>query len=199
MEAAREGKRVSVIDLDIVNPYFRTADFASLFESHGIRIISPLYANTNLDIPALTGAVEACLRGPADETVIIDVGGDDAGAVALGRYAELIRQKEYSHLYVINSCRYLTATAGEAASLLRDIEAVSHLMATGIVNNSNLGPLTDEDTVTASLEFAAGVSRQTGLPLWGTTVRRELAEKLSIPGICPVDIYVTSVWDREDQ
>lgn len=73
------GRTVTLVDLDIVNPYFRSADFASLLQEEGIGLVSPVYANTNLDIPALSGAVDAVFDN-GGERVIIDVGGDDAGA-----------------------------------------------------------------------------------------------------------------------
>jgi len=198
LSAAAAGKKVAVIDLDIVNPYFRTADFSELFEKSGIRLVSPLYANTNLDIPALTGAVEACLRNAGEEYVIVDVGGDDAGAIALGRYANLISQKGYAHFYVINCCRYLTAEAEDAVALLRDIEAVSHLKATGLINNSNLGPLTDKDTVLSSVEFARRTAEATGLPVLATAVKRDVAKDISLPGLFPVEIHVGTIWDRDE-
>ena len=91
VNAAKEGKKVTVVDLDIVNPYFRTADFQQLFNEMGITLLAPDYANSNLDIPALSFDVEqlACQN---NGNLIIDVGGDDAGAIALGRYADALEQ-----------------------------------------------------------------------------------------------------------
>ena len=104
----KRGIDVSVCDLDIVNPYFRTSDFSELFEKHGIKLISSSFANTNLDVPAVTGEVKSVFdsRGPYG---IIDLGGDERGAMALGRYADIINGVGgYEMLMVINRFRPLT-------------------------------------------------------------------------------------------
>ena len=121
---AKNGTSVTIVDLDIVNPYFRTADFSDLLDMQGIHVIVPEYANTNLDIPVLPASVDAAIA-QKDGVVILDVGGDDAGAIALGRYAARIRDAGYDLLYVINENRYLTKTPEEAVSLLREIEQAS--------------------------------------------------------------------------
>ena len=90
VKAAAEGKSAAIVDLDIVNPYFRTADFRDLFEEKGIRLIAPDFARSNLDIPSIQFDVVELATD--EDCLIIDVGGDDAGAVALGRYAEALEQ-----------------------------------------------------------------------------------------------------------
>jgi hypothetical protein len=186
-------KSVGVVDLDIVNPYFRTADFESLFSARGIELIAPVYANTNLDLPALSGAVDAAFNRDFDY-LLLDVGGDDAGAIALGRYAPMIAAQGYDMLYVINHCRYLTVSPEEAAELLREIEQASRLQASALINNSNLGAETTSKTVLESLPFAEEVSRLTGLPLWGNAVKAELLS--GIPNPIPVEIFVRPAWER---
>ena len=181
------------MDLDIVNPYFRTADFSEMLENNGIRVIVPMYANSNLDIPALTGAVDAVLNS-GEDCVILDVGGDDAGAIALGRYAPAISAQEYDLFYVVNRYRYLTATPDEALEVLRDIAAVSRLSPTGVLNNSNLGGETTAAEVERSAAFAGEVARLAGVPLRATAYDRRLGE-LSVPEGYPLDIYVKKIWE----
>lgn len=199
LQLKKSGKRVTVVDLDIVNPYFRTADFAELLESAGIDTILPMYANTNLDIPALPAAVNSVFDDESRH-VVIDVGGDDAGAIALGRYSNDFTASGYDLLYVINKCRYLTKEPSEALELLRDIEYVSRLKATGLVNNTNLGSMTTADTLLDSLQFADETSRLTGLPVSFSCLSREIAEsnsdKLSNIPVFPVDIYVKASWNK---
>ena len=139
MEAAAEGKKVTVVDLDIVNPYFRTADFAKMFEENGIELITPSYANTNLDIPALNFDIERIAK--SDGYLIIDVGGDDDGAIALGRFSAALNEfgDNLDMFYVINRYRYLTKEPSEAVELMYNIETASKIKHTGIINNSNLG------------------------------------------------------------
>ncbi len=169
---ADKGERVCVVDLDIVNPYYRTADFAQLFEERGIRLVSPQYANTNLDIPALCFDMNALLDNY--DRVIADVGGDDAGAAALGQYATILKNRGYDMAYVVNKHRLLTSEPREALELLGDIEYVSGLKATGIVNCSNLGTETTAQTVTDSLPYARACADELGLPLLFTAADRRL-------------------------
>ncbi|MBQ3842359.1 MAG: cobalamin biosynthesis protein CobQ [Ruminiclostridium sp.] len=167
LDAAERGEKCTVIDLDIVNPYFRTADFEKPFAQKGIDLYAPVYANSNLDIPSLNIPLESILA--AGGRVIIDVGGDDEGAKALGRFAPVITACESTDmLYVINRYRYLTKEPAEAVQVMREIEYSCGLAHTGIVNNSSLGAETTADTVLASLPFAEETARLAGLPLRAT-------------------------------
>lgn len=196
IDLKNEGKKVIVVDLDIVNPYFRTADFTKLFEQKGIQIIAPPYACSNVDIPVLTAQVFSVFAD-SEAYVIFDVGGDDAGAVALGQYKAYFDKSGYEMYYVINKYRYLTRTANEAAELLCDIEAASRLKATGIINNSNLANETTAQTVLNSISFAEQTAAKTGLAVALTTAPKGEAEKVAkaINNVYPVDIYVKTVWD----
>ena len=196
LDFKRQGKDVVLIDLDIVNPYFRSADFAGLMERSGIQLLAPLYANTNLDIPALTPQISAAFSQQG-KTLVVDVGGDDSGAIALGRYAPAIQARDYRLLYVIHAYRYLRDGLDDTVSLLREIEAVSRLKAYGLVNNSNLGSETSPQDVLDSLPYAANCAAQCGVPLLAHAVRRETAEALEgrLPDVYPVDVYVRAPWD----
>lgn len=187
---AAAGESVCIVDLDIVNPYFRTADFGELFGRAGVELAAPKYANTNLDIPALTFDVSALLD--KHDRVIIDVGGDDAGAVALGQYAGALRECGYDMLYVVNKYRFLTRTPEENLELLHDIEQVSGLKATGIVNSSNLGLETTAQDVLSSVPFAHECAEKTGLPL----VFSAAEKSLGLEGFFPVEVYVRPFWEE---
>ena len=136
--AARAGEKVTVVDMDIVNPYFRTADFRELFRNTGVGLIAPLYAGTNLDIPVLPPSVRTLVRSGAGR-VFLDLGGDDDGAVALGGFSADLKAVGYTMVYVVNSRREPDPDPGEEASLLARIQAVSRLEVTWLVNNTNLG------------------------------------------------------------
>ena len=191
VEYADRGEKVCVIDLDIVNPYFRTADFGTLFEEKGIYLVAPQYANTNLDIPSLGFDMAALLRGY--DRVVIDVGGDDAGAIALGQYSAILKNFGYEMLYVVNSYRFLTSTPEEALELLRDIELVSNLKATGVVNSSNLGLETTAEDILRSMEYAKASAEAAGLPLVFTAAMKGL----EVPDAKPVDVFVRPFWEKE--
>ena len=177
LRQAAEGKKVTVVDLDIVNPYFRTADFAELFEQNGIHLEKTLYANTSLDIPAIS--FDLARLAYEEECLIIDVGGDDAGATALGRYAEMLRsyQAELDMWYVVNRYRYLTAQPQEALTLLYEVQQAARLQPTGIVNNSNLGSETTAELILEAVPYAKTIAEAAGLPLICTTYREDLTHQ----------------------
>lgn len=193
MAFRQRGEQVALADLDVVNPYFRTSDFRALAEQNGIHLVASDYAGSSLDIPALTGRLDAAIR--AGQRLIIDVGGDDVGATALGRYANTLEQHGYSMLYVLNAYRYLMKDPEESVVLLREIEAVSRLRATHLVNCSNLGRETTAGEIRASMDYAHQVAQLTGLPLVLTAARDTIAGELDdIQDIYPVHIYVTAPW-----
>ncbi len=168
LEAAQTGETVTLADLDVVNPYFRSSEYGPLLESHGIRLIAPVFAGTTLDTPTLSAALYSIFEDSAGR-VWIDAGGDDVGATALGGLSAGLKAAGYEMLYVINRYRVLSQTPEEAASLLREIESASRLKATALVNNSNLGVETRREALLEALPFAQETARLTGLPLlWST-------------------------------
>jgi len=170
--------RVTIADLDIVNPYFRTLDSKEDFEHAGIRLIVSEYANTNLDAPALPQEIYS-ITDDRSAHVIIDVGGDDRGALALGRISDRIREEnDYEMLLVINRFRPLTRTPENVLEVMKEIEEAGKIPFTGIINNSNLGAETDEETVLSSLKFAEETSYLTGLPIKATCVEEKLYDSL---------------------
>ena len=173
LAAAQSGEAVSVIDMDIVNPYFRTADFQELFREAGIQLIAPIYANTNLDLPVLPPSVGAAIREKTGR-LFLDVGGDDDGAVALGGFSALLKERGYSMLYVVNSRRELEPEPGEEAALLRRIQTASRLKVTHLVNNTNLGPETTSEVLLQSLPYLEEVSKRTGVPVLGAAAEERL-------------------------
>ena len=179
LSLAKEGKKVCIGDLDIVNPYFRTADSAVELEKAGVELISSRYANSNVDLPALPAENYRLVQ---DKTVygIMDIGGDDRGAYALGRYVPYIKAEDnYRMVFVANCYRPLTRTPEEALEVMREIEAACKLPFTCIVNNSNLGPETTPQTVMDSLEFIQRLCRLSGLPLWLHTAQAGVATQLT--------------------
>ena len=171
--------RVAIADLDIVNPYFRTKDSAAEFKKAGISLISSAFAGSNVDLPALPQEVYSVTD---DRTLhaVMDIGGDDRGALALGRYTPFLRAEDnYEMLFVINQYRPLTRDAESALQILREVERAGGLPFTAIVNNSNLGEETSPEDVLASLRYADEVAQKTGLPIKMTTVKESLVSALS--------------------
>jgi len=191
---AQAGERVTLVDMDIVNPYFRSSDYKPLLDEAGIELLAPTYAHSNVDLPAMPAEMASIFTRKG--RIIIDAGGDDAGAIVLGRYSAGLREEGYEMLYVINRCRALSTTAEETTELLHEIEAASRLKATGVVNNTHIMEGTTAETVLASDEYAHSVCEMLGLPLVFTSAERRLTVGLEgkLPNIFPVDILVTKPW-----
>ncbi len=193
LNLAKDGGKVTVVDLDIVNPYFRSADFGELFSGRGIELVAPMYANSNLDIPAISFDLERIAT--EEGYLVIDVGGDDAGALALGRYAEAFSafRDKIDMLYVVNCRRFLTRTPQEALKLMYEIEAASNMKHTAIVNNTNLLYETTAEVLEQSESYAEDIAEKAGLPIAYTCVPLGITARVTNP--YPVEIYVKKVWE----
>ena len=188
LHLAGEGKKVCIADLDIVNPYFRTKDSAQVLEAAGVHLISPTFANTNVDLPALPAEA---YRLVTDKSIygIMDIGGDDRGAYALGRYVPAMKEEgNYRMVFVANCYRPLTRTPEEALEVMREIESACGLTFTDIVNNSNLASETTPETILASKAYMEKLSQLSGLPIWLTTAEREVAAQLDMENILPLTL-----------
>lgn len=157
-------EKVYIIDLDIVNPYFRTADVKEKLNSFGIDVIASQYACTNVDIPALPPDIIRVFS-EKDAAVVFDVGGDDDGAIALGRYKQYFEREPYELLFVVNTFRPLTKTADDIKEMMKAIEIVSRLKITGLVNNSNLASLTTINELISGQKIIEKVSSELGVAL----------------------------------
>lgn len=178
LDLKKQRENVAVADLDIVNPYFRTKDSSEDFEKNSIRLICSEYANSNVDIPALPQDMYA-ITDDKTLNVIIDVGGDDRGALALGRLSErIVKENNYEMLMVINCYRPLTRNAEETLEVMREIEWAGKIKFTGIVNNSNLGEQTTPEDVLKSTKYAKEVSQYSSLPIVLTSVDEKIYNAL---------------------
>ncbi|RJE46876.1 MULTISPECIES: hypothetical protein [unclassified Dehalobacter] len=182
-------QKVIIADLDIVNPYFRTKDSAQMLKRSEIKLISSDYANSNVDIPAVPGEINA-IFDERDAYAVIDVGGDDRGAYALGRYYEQLHRTDAAAYIVVNMYRPLSRDAEATIKIKYEIEAAARIEFSGIINNSNLGNATTASDVMDSLPYAEQISERTGLPIVMTTVQRSLAPGLAsnIQNIFPIDL-----------
>ena len=189
-ELKKSREIVTVADLDIVNPYFRTKDSAAYFEEQGIRLICSAYANSNVDIPALPQEMYA-LTDDRSMTAVLDIGGDDRGALVLGRLApKILAENDYEMLMVINCYRPLTRDAASTLEVMREIEYAGGIRFTGLVNNSNLGAVTAAEDILASRDYAEEVARLSGLPIVMTSVRQDLYAEVvgKVPNAFPLGL-----------
>ncbi len=222
LDAAAEGYHVTLIDLDVVNPYFRSSEYRDLLEQMGVRLIAPVFAEagTGLDVPSLTGAIipaieeayvdedpksdDVSASSPGKRSiVIIDAGGDEVGAAALGRFRAAIDAGSHAVFYITNSMRNLTQRPEDAFEILREIEVQSRLCATALISNAHLKSQTDFDTIKSGIDFTHILSDMTGLPLVSIAVPKALLsqEKSSFSQLedakklYPISLYVKTPWE----
>lgn len=170
------GLDVAVADIDIVNPYFRTKDSEKRLEEAGIHVISLPFANSNVDLPALPPEVYSLVQNK-NRAAVFDIGGDDRGAYALGRYAPyILEENNFEMFYVVNFCRPLTRTAEEAADVMEEIYAACRIPFTAIVNNSNLGEDTTAEGIKKWAAEAEKLADLTKLPIKMTCAEKNLCK-----------------------
>jgi len=192
-------ERVAIVDFDIVNPYFRAVDARQKLEKRGICVIAPLFANTNIDIPALPPEINTLFENK-EYRVVFDVGGDDIGAKALSRYRDSILKDEYEMYVVINTKRPMTDTVEKIMRMIAEIEASSRLKATKLVNNTNLLKDTSPEDIIRGYELINTVSYRLGIEIAFTSVFPGIAD--GIEGKVGTEIlrlykYIKLPWDYE--
>ena len=209
IDASLSGQSVSIIDLDIVNPYYRTSEYKDLLLEHNIKLVAPASARTTLDTPSLTREIAPSLRQAAmseslgkNSTLIIDLGGDDAGASAIGRFSSLIEECKYEMYYVFNKKRNLSQTFQENIALALEIESKSHLKITGLVNNTHLRGYTDFDLIYNSQTLAQKLCDELNLKFVCTScpddvvyLEKQAESDKILKNPYPVSTYVGSPWD----
>lgn len=182
------GEQVKIADLDIVNPYFRTKDSAEQLSEAGIELISPVYANSNVDLPALPQEVYGLVQNRSI-CAIMDIGGDERGALALGRYRDyILKENNFEMVFVANFFRPLTRTAEEALEVMREIEQAGGIPFTSIVNNSNLGEETTAQDVKSTFPELQRLCELSNLPSMMTTVKKELISEFEQGSVFPLEL-----------
>ena len=194
---ARLGRQVSIYDLDIVNPYFRTVDALDNLQKEGVELVVSPFAETNVDLPAMN-AKSYQMLDDLSRYAVADIGGDDRGALALGRFYQRIKdENNYDALFVVNKYRPETRTIEGALDIMQEIQRTAKLEFTGIVNNANLGNETDCEIILNGLEFTEQLSKITGLPVKFTAIRNDLlgSDKLkNIKKVLPITPIKYGDW-----
>ncbi len=184
---SEEEHKIAMLDMDIVNPFFRSADAREFLESQGVRVEVPLYANTNVDMPSLPPSMGALIRDRSYD-VIVDIGGDDMGARAVGCYSEDILTRRNYRFFVFNKRRPFTGTAQAALKIYDEIDSVSKVPCAGIVNNTNLLDETDIGMIREGYAEATELGRLRGVPVVFSTAPESLyGELLEQGGVFTAD------------
>lgn len=179
MHIAKNGEVCRIADLDIVNPYFRSADNAKMLNELGVQTMIPVFANTNVDIPALPPNYQLLFTG--DGKSVADVGGDGDGAAVLGLSHDDYIEAGYRMYFVYNRYRYITAEPEGALEVLEEIKRASGLEFHGIINNSNLGAETKEEHIINAIPYAERLAEISNLPLLFTTAPDWLEIENTVP------------------
>ena len=173
-ELKKSGSAVMLADLDIVNPYFRSKDSESELKEEGIELICSSFASSNVDIPSLPQTIHRIIQAKTLKAVL-DIGGDDAGSIVLGRLAEAIKdENNYEMIFVVNFFRPITRNAEEAMEIMREIEEAASLKFTAIVNNSNLGEITTIEDIESTENETKKLCKLSSLPLLFTSVKSNI-------------------------
>jgi hypothetical protein len=164
LRLAREGERVSFVDLDIVNPYFRSSSRAELLRKEGIKVLMPNFALSSVDVPSLPAQIQSVFVDKS-RRVVFDVGGDDTGSAALGQYKPFFEQDDVRLLYVVNVFRPLSADADAILEMMARIEAKGRLGVFGLINNANLASETTSALLAQGDEVLREVAAKKGAPI----------------------------------
>ncbi|MFO7659461.1 MAG: hypothetical protein R6V77_00955 [Candidatus Cloacimonadaceae bacterium] len=173
-----QGMEVSLADLDVVNPYFRTRDVQDVFASEGIEVIAPEGQFKHADLPMISPRIRGAIENP-DRTVILDVGGDPAGCRALGRFNEQIIKRGYEMLFVVNTNRPFTSNPDEIIKMQEMLEFSSKLQITELICNTNLMEFTDESLVLEGVKIIREAAERTNLKFDKYLVLDKYQDKVS--------------------
>jgi MinD-like ATPase involved in chromosome partitioning or flagellar assembly len=192
-------EKIALADLDIVNPYFRSREKASMLEEKGIEVISSQRGNkaTNISIPMMSAGILKLFQNQ-ELRAIIDVGGNSVGAKALGRYRKYLKQSKYDMFFVVNANREQTATTEGVIHHIKSIEAVTQAKVTGLINNTHLLRETTVEEVLKGQKIVEDVSKKLDIPVRYVSTLEKVAQQLSdetIEGeIFPIKMYMRDDW-----
>lgn len=196
VKLARLGRKVGLVDLDVVNPYFRSREKTELLKEMGIRVIGSNLKGNALDLPAISGEASTPIQDKSFDAVL-DVGGDPAGARTLGRYFPILVPGEYDMFFVLNANRPETQTVEMALEFISKIEATARAKVTGIVNNTHMLKETTIEDVIRGYELAVKVSEVSGLPIRYNVCLSSLADKLPDEirtNVFPIELFMREEW-----
>lgn len=210
VQKSKEKLPCTLVDLDVINPYFRSSERGELLQKYNVRLISPPYALQKIEIMSLSPEVYSVFA-QAEGTVIFDAGGDPAGAVALGQYKPYfgsIPSEQLHVLMVLNPFRPLAETSQKAKTMMEQLQKASRLKITGLINNANLVNETTLEELKTGYEVTKELSEMTGVPVYATTGTRDVLETFaayikeqklnteSIGRLIPIEVMMHRTWDK---
>lgn len=174
MKENRPSGKVLMADMDIVNPFYRSADAKELLEKNGIRVIIPSYANSNVDAPVLTGEMYV-IFDDVDYSGVFDIGGEDMGANVLGSLKSRLEKIDCNLIMVVNTLRPFTADVKGILKMGSELQEASRMKISGFINNTNLLEQTTFSEVLEGEKIVLEASERCGIPLLATTIMEGVA------------------------
>jgi len=188
------GRPTALVDLDIVNPYFRAQDHRAELEGAGVRLIGAPEGLDQFEVPALSPEIAGVI-GDRHWWGVFDVGGDPIGARTLGGYSGAIAAGRYDLWVVVNPYRPDTRTPAAIETMIRRIEAEARLSATGVVANPHLGTETSADDIAAGLPVIREAAARVGLPIIFVAAIASLAGRITDRPVLPLTRRVRTPWE----
>ncbi len=200
LKLAQADFKTAIVDFDIVNPYFRTADAREELEKNNIWVILPMYANTNVDVPAIPPEIYSLFQ-KKEYKAVLDVGGDDLGAKAVSRFKEEILSDDFEMFFVINTRRGMTDTPEKILEMIKIIEYSANVNVTKLVNNSNLLEETTPEIILEGNRIISKVSEKLGIPIGMTAGMQEVinqldSRRLSGSELLPLTKQIHLPWNK---
>jgi energy-coupling factor transporter ATP-binding protein EcfA2 len=196
LRLAKEEKKVALADLDIVNPYFRSREKQNMLEEKGVLVIGSSLGNKQgVDLPAISARIFTPLQ---DESyhLVMDVGGNDVGALALARYTKYFTEGNYDIFCVINGNRPETDTVQGAINHIASIEKTTGVKITGIINNTHLLKYTTVKDVLIGEDIAVQVSERLNIQIKYVSAVKHIADAL--PENIHGEVFTVAMHMREE-
>jgi predicted kinase len=197
VKSKEDNPKVNLIDLDIINPYFRSRERRNELKELGVNVIESSIKNKNLDLPALSPAINGAINEKGSKT-IIDAGGDPIGAKALSRYNNQIKKLDYDMFLVVNANRPETQTVDQVIDYYNKIQGSSRLIITGIINNTHMLKDTKEEDVYKGKKLVEEVSKQINKPIKYHSAMKKIADQINSQSkelkIFPLKLYMRDNW-----
>jgi CobQ/CobB/MinD/ParA nucleotide binding domain len=201
IDLAKQGKKVAIVDLDIVNPYFCVRDLKNMLEEHGIRVIASNPDFVNAELMVVPAEVIAVFNDKSYD-VVFDVGGDGAGAIALGQYNRFFKQEPYDMYFVINQNRPFTTNDKDTKEFIAEIERASRLKATHLISNTNLSYETTTEHILKGDEEVSNLAKELELPHAYTVCTKDKVEEIKgkVHGeVLPIEIFMLPPWRKWEE
>ncbi len=193
---AKSGEKVAIVDLDIVNPYFCVRDVRSELEGYGIRVIASSPELVNAELMVVPAEIIAVFNDKSYQ-VVIDVGGDDSGSIALGQYNRFFVEEPYDMFFVINTNRPFTSNPIAIVDYVKAVERASRLKVSQLISNTNLSYETQQQQVIEGDKIVSQLSSELNIPHAYTVCTKDLMENLrgKVAGeLFGIDIHMLPPW-----